>query len=111
VGLALHAVRSPRIEWKPYDLDYPRHDLHKEDFKIEVKASAYCQSWHQKQLSTIRFRIARTRYWNAEKGQFEGEPNRWADVYVFCIYAEQDWEMRVCSISRLGSSTSSQPKH
>jgi hypothetical protein len=46
VGLALGVVNKPRVEWDSVDLRYG-------DFKIEVKASGYCQSWFQKKPSSI----------------------------------------------------------
>ena len=69
----------PRQEWEPYDLLTP------EGIKIEVKSSAYIQSWHQKQLSTITFSIKPARYWNSKNGEQESIAKRHADIYVMCL--------------------------
>ncbi|MCZ2153399.1 MAG: hypothetical protein LC114_05790 [Bryobacterales bacterium] len=83
VGVALGVVDKPRVEWDAADLCY-------EGFKIEVKSSADCQSWHQEKPSTIQFSIRKAVFWNPATGRYEGEPTRCADVYVFCHYPERD---------------------
>lgn len=83
VGVALSVVDEPRVEWDAVDLRY-------DGFKIEVKSSAYCQSWHQGKPSTIRFSIHKAVFWNPETGAYEGEATRSADVYVFCLHTAQD---------------------
>jgi hypothetical protein len=60
------------------------------DFRIEVKSSAECQSWHQDRPSKIQFSIRKAVVWNPATGKYEGEPTRCADVYVFCHYPESD---------------------
>jgi hypothetical protein len=69
----------PRQEWEPYDLLTP------EGIKIEVKSSAYIQSWHQKQISTITFSIKPARYWNSKNGEQESIAKRHTDIYVMCL--------------------------
>ena len=59
VGSALGVVDSPRVEWDAVDLRYKGK-------KIEVKASAYLQSWPQKKLSHIVFDIAKKRAWECK---------------------------------------------
>ena len=83
VGSALGAINKPRIEWDAFDLVYRGK-------KIEVKSSAYLQSWPQSNLSLIRFDIATKRSWYADSNTFETEPVRAADCYVFCIFSETD---------------------
>jgi hypothetical protein len=83
VGVALGVVDKPRVEWDSVDLGY-------RDFKIEVKSSAYCQSWRQKKPSTIRFSIGKAVFWNQETGRYEGQATRSAGIYVFCLYPERD---------------------
>lgn len=58
--------------------------------KIEVKSSAYCQSWCQKKPSTILFSVRKAMFLNLETGAYEGEATRSADVDVFCLHAEKD---------------------
>ena len=79
----LGVVDKPRIEWDSADLHYG-------DFKIEVKASAYCQSWYQEKLSTIKFSFRKAIVLNSENGKYEGEPTHCAHLYVFCLYPEKD---------------------
>ena len=74
-------VRDP---WATFDLETP------EGVKIEVKSSSYVQSWAQSSLSRISFGIAPSYAWNAEIGDFEGEPKRHAKVYVFALLAHRD---------------------
>jgi hypothetical protein len=83
VGVALGVVEKPRVEWDAVDLRYG-------GFKIEVKSSAYCQSWFQKKPSAILFSIRKAVFWNPETGAYEGEATRSADAYVFCVHAERD---------------------
>lgn len=105
VGVALGIVAKPRIEWASADLFY-------RGFKIEVKSSAYCQSWYQERPSEIRFSIRKARVWHASTGKYESEPSRCADAYVFCLYPERDrtranvldipaWDFYVISTSTL----------
>lgn len=70
--------------WGSFDLLSP------EGIKIEVKASAYIQSWEQKGFSRIKFSIAESLYWNGFA--YAKEKKRQADVYVFCVlkHKEQD---------------------
>ena len=61
-----------------------------EGIKIEVKTSAYIQSWEQKKFSRIEFSIAESLYWDGVA--YAKEKKRQADVYVFCVlkHKEQD---------------------
>lgn len=83
VGTALGCLQGPRVEWDAVDLRYGGH-------KIEVKASGYCQSWHQIQPSAIKFSIGKARVWNPSTGKYGTVPTRPADVYVFCLHGEKD---------------------
>jgi hypothetical protein len=83
VGVALGVVDKPRVEWDAVDLRY-------DGFRIEVKSSAYCQSWYQYKPSIIQFSIRKAVFWNPETGAYEGEATRSADVYIFCLHAEKD---------------------
>ena len=84
VGKCLDAVSEKRTEWDAYDLitDYGA--------KIEVKSSAYLQSWKQTKLSVIRFDIEKKRFWDARANQSSKIPQRCSDVYVFCVLTETD---------------------
>ena len=79
VARALDLERSARVEWDAFDLLTP------EGIRIEVKSSAYLQSWAQSKLSPIRFDIRPTRL------EYEdGEAKRRAQIYVFCLLAHRE---------------------
>jgi hypothetical protein len=83
VGLALGVVDKPRVEWGAVDLLYGK-------FKIEVKSSAYWQSWFQKKPSAILFSVRKAIFCNSVTGAYKGEATRSAAIYVFCVHAEKD---------------------
>jgi len=102
----------PREEWSAWDLTSP------EGIKIEVKSSAYLQSWAQQKLSKIIFSIRPARAWDSSSGRMAQEPLRSADVYVFCLLKHQDketlnplnleqWEFHVLSTDELNNYTRS----
>lgn len=72
-----------REDWTAYDL------LTESGRKIEVKCSAYLQSWNTEKLSRVQFSIRPARSWDAEN-DFSDEAKRWSDLYVFCLYASKD---------------------
>ena len=80
LGIATDSVRD---EWSAYDLE-------KSGLKIEVKSSAYIQSWSQKKLSSIQFLVQRTKAWDRQSNIQSKESTRQADVYVFAELAHQD---------------------
>ena len=61
VGSALGVTEAPRMEWDAIDLRYG-------DKTIEVKSSAYVQSWHQRQDSPAPRGLClfRSRQWARE---------------------------------------------
>lgn len=81
LGVSTNDVRE---EWSAYDITTP------EGLKIEVKSSAYLQSWHQKELSTIVFMTPKTREWSADTNLQSKESKRQADVYVFALLAHKE---------------------
>ncbi|MDQ7004977.1 MAG: hypothetical protein Q9N67_08730 [Ghiorsea sp.] len=83
VAGAAAATNSPREEWDAYDL------ITKQGLKIEVKSSAYLQSWEQKKLSTISFGIQPTRIWEDSDTRSQKAARR-SDVYVFCVLKHKD---------------------
>jgi len=74
----------PREEWSAWDLTSP------EGIRIEVKSAAYLQSWTQQKLSKIIFSIRPARAWDHTSGRMTQEPQRSADVYVFCLLKHQN---------------------
>ena len=82
VASALDLANTVREEWDEYDL------CTKNGLKIEIKSSAYLQSWEQEKYSTISFNIPPT---GTSQSQ-SSERNRKADVYIFCVLANKDPE-------------------
>lgn len=70
---------NARSGWHAYDLLLP------DATSIEVKSSAYVQSWNHKELSKISFDIRKTREWNEQTNELSKESKRQADIYVFCL--------------------------
>ena len=114
VGRALGVTDAPRVEWDAVDLRYG-------DKAIEVKSSAYIQSWHQEQdpLSQISFDLKERLSWDAASNTYQVEPSRAADCYVFCVYVEKDrskanildvnkWEFYVVSTEQINRQLGSQ---
>ena len=106
VGSALKMTESVRLEWDAYDIRTPSK------LKVEVKSSAYIQSWAQTDYSTISFDIAPKKSWDAKENTFDDDSQRSADVYVFCLLAHKDqgtldplnvdqWEFYVIGTSEL----------
>ncbi|HCT15242.1 hypothetical protein [Corynebacterium nuruki] len=87
VGLAVDGLtRSARVEWDAYDLDTP--DGH----TVEVKSTAYLQSWAQKSPSVLTFNIPETSGWDPATGGWAPAVRRQAQVYVFCVFTATDPE-------------------
>ncbi len=113
VSQAMEACTPVRVEWDTVDITTP------EGLKIEVKSSAYLQSWHQNRPSAISFGIAKTYPWDWKTNQYGETQIRSADVYVFCVLAHLDgqtvnpleltqWEFYILPTSTLDSSLGNQ---
>ena len=97
VGIALGATATPRREWDAVDLRYG-------DKAIEVKASAYTQSWAPSvKPSPIRFDIGKKLGWDAATNTSGTMPARAADCYVFCLHNERDREQALARILDVAS--------
>jgi len=84
VGAALGVLDVPRIEWDRYDFEY-------QSVGIEVKSSAYVQSWYQKRPSKIQFDIAKKLRWDHTTNTYIPDyPCRCADCYVFCLFTGEE---------------------
>lgn len=70
---------GPRVEWDSFDVLSP------EGIRIEVKSSAYVQSWAQRRPSQITFSGLRGQWWTPQGG-YSAESTYNADVYVFAIH-------------------------
>lgn len=87
VGLALECVDGRhRTEWDAYDL------VTTDGITVEVKSSAYLQSWVQEKVSAIRFGVGQRTSWDAATNTYAEVAGRAADVYVFCLFHETDRE-------------------
>ena len=84
VASTIDALDTPREEWDAFDL------ITKNGLKIEIKSSAYLQSWHQKALSKIIFGIQPTVAWDSSTNLREIESKRQSDVYIFCVLHHKD---------------------
>jgi hypothetical protein len=84
VSKCIDAGEGTRTEWDAYDLQTTCGR------KIEVKSSAYLQTWKQAKPSNINFDIAMKAKFDEETRSYSGEKTRHADTYVFCVFAEKD---------------------
>ncbi|NNN30996.1 hypothetical protein HLK59_11560 [Streptomyces sp. S3(2020)] len=84
VATALGAATGTRTEWDTVDIRTP------ERWRVEVKSTAYLQSWAQSALSKISFDISPASGWDAQTGATSAEVLRRSDVYVFCLLHHQD---------------------
>ncbi|MCM1219884.1 MAG: hypothetical protein NC548_35885 [Lachnospiraceae bacterium] len=81
-------LSEAHVDWESYDL------LGKNGERIEVKCSAYLQSWNAEEFthkpekySKIIFSISPALEWMREEAKYSKEPpKRHSDVYVFCHY-------------------------
>lgn len=74
----------PRDEWAAWDLTSP------EGIKIEVKCSAYLQSWYQTKLSSPSFSIRPSRAWDPNTNNLSPTSQRQAQLYVFALLAHRE---------------------
>lgn len=73
-------MTHPRLEWDCADFEYQGE-------KIEVKSSAYVQTWHQGiERSVISFGVSPHKCWDAKKNTYNSEVRRWAACYIFCLF-------------------------
>lgn len=77
-------VNAPREEWAAYDL------ITLGGVKLEIKSSAYIQSWNQRKPSVIQFSIKPSKHWDSLTNVYSQEIKRQADLYVFCLLDYKD---------------------
>jgi hypothetical protein len=114
VGLALGCVDDgTRMEWDATDLRTSQ------GLRVEVKSSAYVQSWQQQRLSLISFAIKPTIGWDHVTNSYSVGRKRQADVYVFSVFSHTDkatanplnmdqWDFYVLSTERLNAAVGEQ---
>ncbi len=79
VAMACNTDDSVRVSWDSYDLTL------KNEIKVEVKSSAYLQTWKQKKFSIPIFNVPKTKSWDYINNVYGTEKKRQADVYVFAL--------------------------
>jgi len=86
VACSLELNNTTHISWDKYDL------LTDDGISVEVKTSAYIQTWKQKSLSKLSFGIQPTYGWDSNTNELGKDKKRQADIYVFCVHkhTEQD---------------------
>ena len=84
VACALGLNGGTRTEWDAYDLQ-----TH-EGVRLEVKSSAYLQSWKQAGYSPISFDIRPTLGWDSLTTVTATERARQGFIYVFCLLHHKD---------------------
>jgi len=84
IANAFGIAEGIKDEWLSYDLTT------KDGIKIEVKASAYLQNWHQQQLSKIVFDIAPKQIWDPKTNSLSDSPARPSDLYIFSLLQHTD---------------------
>lgn len=84
VALALGVTSGTRVEWDSYDLKSPS------GLTIEVKSSAYIQSWAQKSFYRVTFSIRPTHAYDSHTNTHTSERRRQADLYVFALLKHTD---------------------
>lgn len=82
-ALGIDVRLGVRNEWDAFDLTT------KDGIKVEVKSSAYLQSWYQKRLSKVAWSAGPTRAWDPATNEFSSEARWQADVYVFALLDHQ----------------------
>ena len=86
VACSLGVDKKVRSNWEDCDL------LTADGIKVEVKSSAYLQSWGQDKLSNLTFGIQPTRGWNRHENKYTEDVERRSDVYVFCVQKHEEQE-------------------
>jgi hypothetical protein len=84
VASALGITDGIRNSWDKYDLKTPS------DLTIQVKCSAYLQSWYQDKYSMISFDVEPKRAFNPDTNTLEGTPKYHSDLFVFCLHKHKD---------------------
>ncbi|AWA31009.1 hypothetical protein HYN48_13470 [Flavobacterium magnum] len=114
VAKALNAdIAKIRNEWDAYDL------VTSTGIKVEVKSSAYLQTWEQIDYSKISFSTRAAKPWDMSIDKRSEIAIRSADVYVFCLLNHKDkstvdplnlnqWEFYVLATTELNNYQRSQ---
>jgi hypothetical protein len=86
VARAVGDDRPRRIGWDNFDVLMPGAP----PVRIEVKSSAFLQSWSQKQHSELVFGRLFGRAFDADTNEYSAEPEVRADVFVFAVQTQKE---------------------
>lgn len=86
VAKALGLDKIRRVEWDAYDILFC-------EITVEVKSSAYLQSWDQRKQSAIQFSGLKGTRWHPRGGLDPAGKRFNAMVYVFCVHTAREHEM------------------
>jgi hypothetical protein len=106
VAKAVGDERSLRIGWDNFDAQAP------DGTAIEVKCSAFLQSWTQKRHSSLVFGRLSAREFDATRNEYSVDARVRADVFVFAVQTQREpaaydvldishWEFWVASASTI----------
>lgn len=84
VAKAVGGDRGLRIGWDNFDVQTT------EGIKIEVKCSAFLQSWAQRRHSHLTFGRLNAREFDASRNEYSLDPRIRADVFVFAVQTQRD---------------------
>lgn len=84
MALACGVDDKIRTSWDSFDLTTKR------GIKIEVKSSAYLQSWKQVNYYKPIFGVSESLFWDYTTNAISTQKKRHADVYVFALLAHLD---------------------
>lgn len=84
VARAVGDKRSVRVAWDNFDA------LAADGTPIEVKCSAYLQSWTQKRRSQLTFGRLSAREYDMTRNEYSADTRVRADVFVFAVQTQQD---------------------
>lgn len=84
VARAVGDKRDLRIGWDNFDAQAP------DGSTIEVKRSAFLQSWALKRHSELRFGRLSAREFDAARNEYSVDARVRADVFVFCVQTQRE---------------------
>lgn len=90
VAKAVGDKRTLRVGWDNFDVRAPVGPGRPNGTTIEVKCSAYLQSWAQKRLSDLMFGRLSGREFDWTLGEYSVDERVRADVFVFAVQTQRD---------------------
>jgi hypothetical protein len=84
VARAVGDLRKLRVGWANFDVLAP------DGTTIEVKCSAFLQSWNQRRHSSLSFGRLSAREFDEARNEYSVDPRVRADVFVFAVQNQRD---------------------